>query len=75
MVSRWINVILFSWAIAGAALAHDLRVFAFVTDENQVNVEAKFSSGRVPRSAKVVVTNADQKEIFQLPMNNGFAYI
>ncbi len=49
--------------IAGLAVvpaaAHDLRVFAFVEGET-VNVEAKFSTGRLPVRGEVRVLDASE---------------
>ena len=42
-----------------SALAHDLRVFAYV-EGNTVNVEARFSSGRLPVEGEVRVFDADE---------------
>lgn len=47
-------------AFAGTqAAAHDLRVFASVDGET-VNVEAKFSTGRLPVAGEVRVFDADE---------------
>ena len=45
--------------LSTTALAHDLRVFAYV-EGNTVNVEARFSSGRLPVQGEVRVFDADE---------------
>lgn len=44
---------------AMSALAHDLRVFAYVEDTT-VNVEARFSSGRLPVEGEIRVFDASE---------------
>ena len=44
---------------AAPAAAHDLRVFAFVEGDT-VNVEAKFSTGRLPVSGEIRVLDASE---------------
>ncbi len=48
--------------IAAPATAHDLRVFAFVEDD-MVNVEAAFSSGRLPQTGEIRVVDDQGAEI------------
>ncbi|MGR3485620.1 MAG: hypothetical protein ACU0BF_09775 [Paracoccaceae bacterium] len=51
-------VTLLALALAGPALAHRVNVFASV-DGDEVLVEVKFSTGRIPVSGDVVVAGAD----------------
>ena len=53
---------------AAPASAHQLRVFAFVEGET-VNVEAKFSSGRIPKSGEVRVFDASEALLQTLPLD------
>ena len=55
-------------AAAFPAAAHKLRVFAFV-DGDEVNVETKFSSGRIPQSGEVRVFDAKEALIMTLPLD------
>ena len=55
-------------AVALPAAAHQLRVFAFVEGET-VNVEAKFSTGRIPASGEVRVLDAAETLILTLPLD------
>lgn len=55
-------------AVALPATAHQLRVFAFVEGED-VNVEAKFSTGRIPKSGEIRVFDAKETLIMTLPLD------
>ena len=55
-------------AAASPAAAHKLRVFASVAGET-VNVEAKFSTGRIPKSGEVRVFDAAETLIMTLPLD------
>ena len=52
---------------ASPAAAHQLKVFAFV-EEGSVVVEAKFSSGRAPKSGEVRVFDASGEQIDTLEL-------
>lgn len=53
---------------AGAALAHQLTVFAFVED-GEVVVEARFSSGRVPVEGTVRVLDATESPVLETTLS------
>lgn len=55
-------------AAAFPAAAHKLVVFASVTGET-VNVETKFSTGRIPKSGEVRVFDATEALIRTLPLD------
>lgn len=55
-------------AAAFPAAAHKLVVFASVSGET-VNVEAKFSTGRIPKSGEVRVFDAKETLIQTLPLD------
>ncbi|MEL6205305.1 MAG: hypothetical protein AAFR47_08345 [Pseudomonadota bacterium] len=55
-----------AWA-AGAAWSHGLSAFASV-EGNIVTVEARFSSGRVPRSGDVMIYDAQNALLLQIPL-------
>ena len=55
-------------AAAFPAAAHKLRVFASVTGET-VSVEAKFSTGRIPKSGEIRVFDASESLILTLPLD------
>lgn len=55
-------------AAAFPAAAHKLVVFASVTGEI-VNVEAKFSTGRIPKSGEIRVFDAAEALIQTLPLD------
>ena len=55
-------------AATSPAAAHKLRVFASVSGET-VNVEAKFSTGRIPKSGEIRVFNAAETLILTLPLD------
>ncbi|MEL7465048.1 MAG: hypothetical protein AAFN79_13325 [Pseudomonadota bacterium] len=55
-------------AVALPAAAHKLRVFAFVEGET-VKVEAKFSSGRIPKAGEVRVMDAEEALVLTLPLD------
>lgn len=55
-------------AAAFPAAAHKLRVFAFV-DGDVVNVETKFSSGRIPQAGEVRVFDAAEALLMTLPLD------
>lgn len=57
-------------AAAFPAAAHKLRVFASV-DGDVVNVEAKFSTGRIPKSGEIRVFDAKEVLIQTLPLDPG----
>lgn len=52
---------------AGAAIAHQLTVFAFV-DAGEVVVEARFSSGRIPVEGTVRVMDAAETLVLETPL-------
>lgn len=52
---------------AAPALAHQLRVFAFV-EAGEVVVEARFSTGRIPVSGTVEVRGADDALLLELEL-------
>lgn len=52
---------------AGAAAAHDLRVFAWV-DGDEVVVESRFADGAPPRTAVARVRDADGALILETPL-------
>ena len=55
-------------AVAFPAAAHKLVVFASVTG-GMVNVEAKFSTGRIPKSGEVRVFDATEALVETLPLD------
>lgn len=55
-------------AAALPAAAHQLRVFASV-DGATVNVEAKFSTGRIPQSGEIRVFDGQETLLFTLPLD------
>lgn len=55
-------------AAASPAAAHKLRVFASVSGDT-VNVEAKFSTGRIPKSGEIRVFDASETLILTLPID------
>ena len=54
-------------ATAFPAAAHQLRVFASVSGD-VVNVEAKFSTGRIPKSGEIRVFDAGEALIVTIPL-------
>lgn len=63
---RWLALALTFAAAPGAA--HDLRVFASVSGET-VNVETRFSSGRLPQGGEVRVFDATETLIKTLEVD------
>ena len=63
-------------AVAGPAWAHRVNVFASVEDGaagEEVVVEAKFSTGRIPALGEVVVEDAEGTVLATLPLAEGAA--
>ena len=61
---------------AAPALAHRVNVFASVQpgeSGEQVLVEAKFSTGRIPSLGEVIVEDAGGTVVFTLPLEDGTA--
>ncbi|SDX83355.1 hypothetical protein [Citreimonas salinaria] len=56
-------------ALAGPAMAHDLRVFARVDGESVV-VETTFSNGRAPVSGEIALSDAEGAPIWTVPLDD-----
>jgi nickel transport protein len=64
------TVVALALVAATAVAAHDLRVFASVSGQ-EVAVEAKFSSGRVPAGGEVRVFDGADTLVMTLPVGEG----
>ena len=65
---RAASALLLALALAGPAHAHRVNVLAFVEDGEEVVVEAKFSTGRVPVSGEVRVEDASGALLATYPL-------
>lgn len=65
---RGVILALAIFAVALPLAAHSLNVFASVSDDT-VNVEVKFSNGKIPKSGEIRVLDAKEQLIMTIPLD------